>query len=215
VSSVEDYGTNNLCRKYKIKIFNTDRFHYKFNFNKEAAMNEAYSFVSKDRLVLCLDADIILPDNFNKIINSITDFGNIIYGAHRHLCRNEEEYKQFILNKNAEEFELDKKADSPFGFFQMFYPALCNNIYGKLYDEEVGINSIEIGSKIIEKEKWEYVIENNLMEKLLANPDSKFLNSFKKNAMLDLHLLHIGEYGEDNWWGRENYDIFKKNISKV
>ena len=85
VTSYSDKWTQAVCEKHSVQCVQTDVFNERENdvFNKGAALNLGMSYLRHLDWILCMDADIVLPDRFRSLLNKVTLDTNCIYGADR------------------------------------------------------------------------------------------------------------------------------------
>jgi hypothetical protein len=85
VTSHDDRKTQAVCRKHSATCVQTDLFYKNGrNFNKGAAINAGFGYYQYNGWRLHLDADIILPDNFRRLLFNHTHLDpQAIYGADR------------------------------------------------------------------------------------------------------------------------------------
>lgn len=85
VTSHDDKKTHQVCRKHGAICVQTDLLKKNGrNFNKGAAINAGFDFFQYHGWRLHLDADIVLPDNFRRLLFNHTHLNpGVIYGADR------------------------------------------------------------------------------------------------------------------------------------
>jgi glycosyltransferase involved in cell wall biosynthesis len=85
VTSHSDQKTQQVCRKYGAICVQTDLFHKnQRGFNKGAAINAGFNRFQHHGWRLHLDADIILPDNFRRVLFNHSHLDrSCLYGADR------------------------------------------------------------------------------------------------------------------------------------
>lgn len=85
VTSFDDYKTKQVANKHGAICVQSDLFTKNDRkFNKGAAINDGFNYFQYNGWRLHLDADIILPDNFRRIIFNHTHLDpDCIYGADR------------------------------------------------------------------------------------------------------------------------------------
>lgn len=85
VTSHEDTKTQKVARKYGATLVLSDLFKKNGrNFNKGAAINQGMGHFQYHGWRLCLDSDIVLPDNFRRVLFNHTHLDkNNLYGADR------------------------------------------------------------------------------------------------------------------------------------
>ena len=85
VTSHDDTDTQNVCRKHGAKAVLSDLFTKNDRtFNKGAAINSGLNYFQYHGWRLHLDADIVLPDNFGRILFNHTHLDrSCIYGCDR------------------------------------------------------------------------------------------------------------------------------------
>ena len=85
VTSHDDVATQNVARDHGAIVVVTDLFEKNGrNFNKGAAINAGFGHFQYHGWRMCLDADIVLPDNFRRVLfNHTTLDRSCIYGCDR------------------------------------------------------------------------------------------------------------------------------------
>jgi hypothetical protein len=85
VTSHDDNKTHKLCKKYGAFCVQTDLFRKnKRQFNKGAAINIGFGYWQYHGWRMYLDSDIVLPDNFRRVIFNHTNLQKSkLYGADR------------------------------------------------------------------------------------------------------------------------------------
>ena len=116
VTHKSDNKTINICKKNNLDFILSENI-YKNNspFAKNNAINEGLISLKPNNWILHLDSDILLPENFNEIINGkiITD-KNTIYGINR--CN---------INENI----ISTNYQIPIGFFQLWHSSKYKDYY--------------------------------------------------------------------------------------
>jgi len=134
VTEESDKATQEICSKYSnIEIlfftFKTAQSAFNFGGARRFAQQIAHDKF-KDDLILILDSDICLPENFKQIIDSSSLEAEVIYGATRRLVYNLKDY----INNNKEHCSLDKRWENEnkvIGFFQLYK---SSNLYKDSYN---------------------------------------------------------------------------------
>ena len=85
VTAHKDKATKSVCRKHGVTCVETDLFSKNGrNFNKGAAINAGFNYFQYHGWRLHIDSDVILPDNFRRLIFNHTHLNkDCIYGADR------------------------------------------------------------------------------------------------------------------------------------
>lgn len=85
VTSHEDRATQSVCQKHSVTCVQTDLFQKNGRtFNKGAAINAGFGHFQYHGWRLCLDVDIILPDNFRRLLFNHSHLDpDCLYGADR------------------------------------------------------------------------------------------------------------------------------------
>jgi hypothetical protein len=153
ITTKEDKETQRLCSHHNVECLITDRFTENGDpFNKAKGINEGLLYHSKRDWMIHIDADIVLPPLFRKIVQSKNLHHNYIYGADRLMCPTFEEWTKHVqkpkpLYDNWIYIHLDafpiaaRVADyngdgyAPIGYFQMWHPQDSKQL---LYPEEHG-----------------------------------------------------------------------------
>lgn len=118
VTSDEDKETINLCDKLNINYTLYSKFYINSSYlNKSGAVNFMQTKLHEkypDDWILLLDADIILPNNFEEIYNLNCKDKTALYSLKRKDYEEEEDYKE---RKN----EVEYCGINFMGFMQMYY----------------------------------------------------------------------------------------------
>ena len=152
VTTPEDHDTGKLCDKYGVDCVRTHAFFEDGDtFNKGRAINLGLQHLRHDGWLLHLDADVILPHNFRKMLQMAKLDPSNIYGADR-LCSDSYEHWmknrdstvpqhqwRFLVNPPAS-FRLGSRllhneyGWCPIGYFQLWsssvrrqYPVVCGS----------------------------------------------------------------------------------------
>ena len=121
VTLVNDTETIKICRYYNNINLIFFPFKDKFCvFNKGGAIRQAQTIVHNlypNHFKLILDSDIILPNDFTNVLNSLILDKDRLYYCKR-LCDGEQIYQDFVAE--------------PMGFFQLYFSNkyMYNNSYG-------------------------------------------------------------------------------------
>lgn len=84
VTGHADERTKNVCRKYSVDYVVTSAFHeHGDTFNKARAINIGLSSLSKKEWLIHLDADIVVPHGFRRMLDKALLNPKNIYGADR------------------------------------------------------------------------------------------------------------------------------------
>jgi len=97
-TSPADKETQKVCDFYGVQVWLTDAFNAQWDgqFKKGAGINQGLSRLDRDAWILHLDADIVLPPNFRKVIEAADLDPSMIYGADRAEFKSFEEWQKFI-----------------------------------------------------------------------------------------------------------------------
>lgn len=138
VTSPHDRATQALCERLSVPCVVTDvMFERGHHFNKGMAINMGLGHLNADGWVLHLDADIVLPHNFRRLLDHARLERENIYGAdrlniygwdawqkHKHSHHNSHAYRYLV---NAPKHELGARllheefGYTPIGYFQLWH----------------------------------------------------------------------------------------------
>jgi hypothetical protein len=124
-TSPEDIVTQDLAKKYDCDLVLSER--YKENdepFNKGKIINDGFDALIKKDMIMHLDADIVLCDDFRKILNKyLCKHGRHgIIGCQRYMVGNKKEWDDYI-ETGEHNWKIDKKRhypNAPPGFVQIW-----------------------------------------------------------------------------------------------
>jgi hypothetical protein len=96
-TSPHDKATQKVCDYYGVQVWLTDAFQSQWEgiFCKGAGINQGLARLDKDAWVLLLDADIVLPPNFRKVLEAADLDTSMIYGADRAEFKSFEDWEKF------------------------------------------------------------------------------------------------------------------------
>jgi len=130
VTTSTDLDTINLCKQHNLEVVIFDGFTDEHGpFQKSKGINEALRRINFDNaknseLVLHIDADIILPDNFKEQIEKEKINYQTLYGIDRAYVKapitNEKIDELFSVMKKYQLRGKGTDADFVYGFFQLF-----------------------------------------------------------------------------------------------
>jgi hypothetical protein len=101
VTSTKDRATQRLCEYHHVMCVQTDVFYENgASFNKAKGINFGLSFLDKDGWVLHLDGDMVLPPQFRRTLEPLDLDPTYVYGVDRVMCRNFEQWHEFMLRPN-------------------------------------------------------------------------------------------------------------------
>lgn len=140
VTTPEDKKTQKLCEFWNVHCVQTDKFNTATGFSKGAGINEGLAVLKKDGFVLHMDADIVLPPLFRKLIDQAELDPHYLYGCDRFMVPSFEAWQKFITEPNLQHednvfvhtngFEIgtriatpDYAGYCPIGYFQLWNPA--------------------------------------------------------------------------------------------
>ena len=110
-----NYITNLDCNNIELLFFDFNSNNSIFNFG--GARRHGQLQCNDDDIVLFLDSDIILPNNFLQIINTINFENNVLYGIrHRYDYHSKESFK----NNTPDQIHDMSIHKFIFGFFQLY-----------------------------------------------------------------------------------------------
>lgn len=144
VTSHADKKTHAVCQKYGAMCVMTDLFNKNGRkFNKGAAINAGFGYYQYNGWRMHLDADIIVPDNFRRILFNHTPLNkNALFGADRvdvigvdevHSSRKMPQHRHRLLvdcgqRPMGARFVSTLHGYLPLGFFQLWH-AQCHKPY--------------------------------------------------------------------------------------
>lgn len=139
VTSHDDRKTQAVARKYSATCVQTDLFRKNGrNFNKGAAINAGFDYFQHHGWRLHLDSDILLPDNFRRVLFNHSHLEpHCLYGADRlnvigrkniealRCNRQHQHHHKLLLGENVEgrlghRLVCDLRGYLPLGFFQLW-----------------------------------------------------------------------------------------------
>jgi hypothetical protein len=102
VTSHEDRATHLCCQKHSVMCVRSDLFQKNDrNFNKGAAINAGFDRFQYHGWRLHLDVDIILPDNFRRVLFNHTHLDRqCLYGASRRDIVGRQALDQYLVARN-------------------------------------------------------------------------------------------------------------------
>lgn len=86
VSSKEDLLTQQVCRKWGVKCLLTEVHQRDSQFNKSRAINHGLNHLTRHDWLLHLDADVVLPPTFRRLLDNAELQEDCIYGVDRANC---------------------------------------------------------------------------------------------------------------------------------
>lgn len=144
VTAHSDKATQAVCRKHGAVCVQTDLFQKNGrNFNKGAAINAGFNYFQYHGWRLHLDSDIVLPDNFRRMLFNHTHLDtSCLYGADRSNVVGQDEIKSLVNTQHnggmfvgAREgqnmgFRFVHNLDGyqPLGYFQLWH-STCQKPY--------------------------------------------------------------------------------------
>jgi len=143
VTSHADKATQKVCSKHSVTCVQTDLFgKNKRKFNKGAAINAGFDYFQWHGWRLHLDADIILPDNFRRVLFNHQHLDPFcLYGADRMDIIGLDELEDLEMHQHQHRLLIDPGAPNlghrlvcslrgylPRGFFQL-WNARCQKPY--------------------------------------------------------------------------------------
>jgi hypothetical protein len=153
ITSRDDKETQKLCLHHNVECLITDRFTEGGQpFNKAKGINEGLLYQSKRDWMVHLDADIVLPAQFRKIVESMDLDKAAIYGCDRLMCPDFVQWLSHVKKPKtvyenwiyihldafpvaARVADYNGKGYAPIGFFQMWHPQTSKQL---LYPEDHG-----------------------------------------------------------------------------
>lgn len=164
VTSTSDTLCKEICDKFGVKCVITDRMYEDgAKFNKGKAINEGIKSIQNPEWILLLDADIILPNNWNEIIKSNIFKKDAIHICSRNIIENYDDYQRWINGEQVGRIESSKG----FGYFQLF---------------NVNSNVIFGGNPIFPETSDD-----------AAWSDLSFRNKFNNRVDIPISVVHLGK----------------------
>lgn len=123
VTDNKDKETAEFCKAEGLTLVQTDCFYENGTiFNKGAAINKGFEKLKYNDWVSLMDADTFVKSDFRFIFNSFLDMKALnkefMYGAERVLLTTPEDYKNYVLGKSENEFEIPEGFG--YGYFLLF-----------------------------------------------------------------------------------------------
>ena len=126
VTHASDLETINFCKDNNIEYILSKRiFEHDNLFAKGKAINEALNIVNNAEYILSLDADILLPKNFNEILSNYVNDKSYLYGCRR-----------YDNNEKCIDQDSHNNKVMPYGFFQLWHTSQKNK-YSELSDNAI------------------------------------------------------------------------------
>jgi len=202
VTSMDDKNTEDICEENHVTYIKTNVFYLDGAvFNRGAALNQAKDLLLFNDWVLFLDADIVLPENFLRLL----DLENLnpykFYGVGRYYIETIEDLELYNNEqKQLKDFELNECLWG-YGYFQLF------NV------------------KFFEKQEIEFVYPGSLTKNdtdllfriywgLYKNWDNEkkdFVWHPEYQEKLNFNVIHLGQKIR-NWDGRIAKNFLEKKI---
>jgi len=100
VTSPADKDTQRVCDYYGVQVWLTDAFNAQWQgqFCKGAGVNQGLNRLDKDAWILHIDADIVLPPHFRRVLELADLDTTMIYGCDRAEFKSFEEWEEFHRN---------------------------------------------------------------------------------------------------------------------
>lgn len=88
VTTPRDHETREICRRYGVNCLLTDEFYRNGDkFNKARGINKGLDQLSHRDWIVHLDADIVLPQGFQKAVQEADPDPQVLYGVDRAMVR--------------------------------------------------------------------------------------------------------------------------------
>jgi hypothetical protein len=121
ITDLKDQETKDLCMEFNVKCYQTDLFYINNSkFNRGMVLN-AFLNKFKNELdwVLLLDADIVVPKDFEKLFFDLSPDINVMYGCRRYDVQEYQDWKKVQENyENLINYRLFRGVG--YGYFQLF-----------------------------------------------------------------------------------------------
>lgn len=109
VTSLNDSLCKEICDKFGVKCVITDRMYENgAKFNKGKAINEGIKSIQNPEWILLLDADIILTNDWDRIIKSNIFNKDSIHICSRNIIENYEDYQKWLNGEKVGKLESSK-----------------------------------------------------------------------------------------------------------
>jgi hypothetical protein len=95
ITTPDDKETIELCRRWNLGCITTGEFYSEGKFNKGRGISLGLNYINTDAWVLHLDADIVLPPQFRRMLTVAGLDRECIYGCDRVNVRSWEEWQEF------------------------------------------------------------------------------------------------------------------------
>jgi hypothetical protein len=121
ITDLKDQETKNLCREFNIKCYQTDLFYINNSkFNRGIVLNAFFNeFKNELDWVLLLDADIVVPKDFEKLFFDGKPDINSMYGCRRYDIQEYSDWEKIKGNKELlKNHRLFRGVG--YGYFQLF-----------------------------------------------------------------------------------------------
>jgi hypothetical protein len=196
----EDEETKAVCRKFGVKVVDTDLFTKRgAKFNRGAVYNWLFrEHVIHNDWITLLDSDIIVPNTFKDVLNGMSLNVEGFYGARRYNIETPEEFKRVIGDPE----ELKKSMlfrGFGYGYFQMFNAK--NEIFNNF--KVVSLNNPYPESYDCSETDWRW--RNSIGHgDVIYSPNFDINGHNEKNVAdygngnikeLPLHVVHLGITG--------------------
>lgn len=121
ITDLKDQKTKDLCEQFNVKCYETDIFYINNSkFNRGMALNAFFNnYKNELDWVLLLDADIVVPQNFEKLFFDLNPDPNVMYGCRRYDVQEYSEWEKIKENKDLlKNHRLFRGVG--YGYFQLF-----------------------------------------------------------------------------------------------
>ncbi len=197
VTSEKDKICQELCKKFGVNCIITERMYEDGAvFNKGKAINEGIKSLTDPDWILLLDADICLPDDFNKVWLEFPKNPESLITCERYFCKDYDSYK--VWKSDNKDYKGKKERSKWLGYFQLFNSSIISDI-NKVYPEEF---EDAAWSDITFRNKFSKKVEINTTVAHLGDAytnwkgrkTDKFLSDSELNNLVGKDLFNINQY---------------------
>ena len=129
ITAEDDEATRSVCERHSARCLPMPRT---TPFLKGLYINHAFDEVPKKDWILILDADTVLPSNFQQSLNDLTLDPNRLWGVSQRYCYNHEQWIEFATNGRA--YEWPRRWTVCMGCFQLFHTSQFENTPDLAYE---------------------------------------------------------------------------------
>ena len=203
VTCKDDIQTQAVCDYHRIRYITTESFwDNDSSFNKANGINCALEnlYLENDSWILHLDADIVLPANFRRLIKEEYLQQDAIYGVDR---------KDIVSKQNISELIFQHKSQINYYTFLDLEQVYGSNYSPRIFNIDKGYSVIGYFQLFHSKHKLKYPNTHTNA----ARSDMQFSDLFLKNKQLlfpgiiAYHLMTENSEMGINWSGRQSISL--------